>query len=190
MRRGDYSQPLLMAGCMAVPHSAALADITINGSGCSPRASRPMRRGNIYTGSTGGTIYRALAGGTTADPWIVPSAENGLTSLFGVLADDNRELLWVCNNAPFGGPPKPGAKSGVKSFDLVTGELTGSYDFPGDGPAACNDITILGVADLYISGHPAAGGSSISRPARRSSTCSPRTPSWSGSTGSRSRTTG
>lgn len=131
----------LAAGC-ATAHAAGPVDIPINGSRVHPESITSDAAGNIYVGSTGGTIYRAVAGGTSAEPWIAPSAANGLTSLFGVLADDRRGLLWVCNNPPFGGPPQPGAKSSLKAFDLTTGALEASYDLPGDGPFACNDIAV------------------------------------------------
>lgn len=122
--------------------AAAQSDIAINGSRVHPESITSDAAGNIYVGSVGGTIYRAQAGGATAEPWIVPSAGNGLTSLFGVLADDPRGLLWACNNPPFGGPLQPGAKSSLKAFDLATGELEASYDLPGEGPFACNDIAV------------------------------------------------
>ena len=122
--------------------AAAQSDIRINGSRVHPESITSDAAGNIYTSSTGGTVYRAEAGKTTAEPWIAPSSENGLTSLFGVLADDQRGLLWACNNPPFGGPPQPGAKSSLKAFDLKTGALKASYDLPGEGPFACNDIAV------------------------------------------------
>jgi sugar lactone lactonase YvrE len=122
--------------------AAAQSDIRINGSRVHPESITSDAAGNIYVPSTGGTIYRATPGATTAEPWIVPSAENGLTSAFGVLADEPRGFLWVCNNPPFGGPPQPGAKSSLKAFDLETGALKASYDFPTDGPAICNDIAV------------------------------------------------
>ena len=135
---------LSVAAALACLGSAAAAqsDIPINGSRVFPESITSDAAGNVYVGSTGGTIYRAVAGGTSAEPWIVPSAENGLTSLFGVLAHDASKTLWVCNNPPFGGPPQPGAKSSLKAFDLATGALKASYDLPGEGPFACNDIAV------------------------------------------------
>ncbi|OYW43994.1 MAG: hypothetical protein B7Z08_04200 [Sphingomonadales bacterium 32-68-7] len=118
------------------------SDIAINGSRVHPESITSDAAGNIYVGSVGGTIYRALAGSRTAEPWIVPSTSNGLTSLFGVLADDGRGTLWACNNPPFGGPAPAGATSGLKAFDLRTGALKANYDFPGQGPFACNDIAV------------------------------------------------
>ena len=120
-----------------------------------PESITADAKGNVYIGSLDGTIYRAKAGEDAAPAWIHPNAANGLTSLFGVLADDKSGLLWVCNNPPFGGPPA-GAKSGLKTFDLATGQLKASYPFPGDGPAACNDISIAADGTAYAS--DTAGG--------------------------------
>lgn len=132
----------LVAACTSVPAPSEPADIVIAGERVFPESITSDAAGNIYVSSFDGTIYRALAGSTRAEPWIRPSAENGLTSLFGVLADDARGLLWACNNPPFGSPPRPDARSALKAFDLNTGALKASYDFPGEGPFACNDIAV------------------------------------------------
>lgn len=150
MRRGGIFAALMVAGCMTVPSSPALADIPINGERIFPESITSDEIGNLYHGSNNGTIYRVQEGSASSQPWILPSEANGLTSVFGVFADDNRGLLWVCNNPGFGGPPKPGAKSSLKSFDIVNGELMGSYDFP-EGPAACNDIALRGLATTFAS---------------------------------------
>ena len=133
---------VLAAGCASLPGAPAPADIRINGSRVHPESITADAVGNIYVGSVPGIVYRALAGSRTAEPWIVPNAQNGLTSLFGVLADDARGLLWVCNNPPFGGPPPPGASVSLRAFDLETGALSGVYAFPAGGPAICNDIAV------------------------------------------------
>jgi sugar lactone lactonase YvrE len=148
MKRGGIFAALLAAGCMTVPNAAALADIPINGERIFPESITSDAQGNIYHGSNNGTIYRVLEGSPSSQPWILPSETNGLTSVFGVFADDNRGLLWACNNPGFGGPPKPGARSSLKSFDIVNGELIGSYDFP-EGQAACNDIALRGLATTF-----------------------------------------
>jgi hypothetical protein len=142
MRLGMMLAAVLTAGCARLPAASAPADILIQGSRVHPESITSDAAGNIYVGSIGGTVYRATAGSATAEPWIEPSAANGLTSLFGVLADDARGLLWVCNNPPFGAPPAPGVKSGLRAFDLATETLSAVFDFPGDGPFACNDIAV------------------------------------------------
>jgi sugar lactone lactonase YvrE len=139
----------MLALALAGTAAAAQSDIRIDGTRVHPESITSDAAGNIYVPSTGGTIYRALAGATTAEPWIAPSAENGLLSAFGVLADDARRTLWVCNNPPFGGPPQPGAKSSLKAFDLATGAIEASYDFPSDGPAICNDIAVAADGTTY-----------------------------------------
>lgn len=132
----------VVAECASLPAASAPADILIQGSRVHPESVTVDAAGNIYVGSIGGTVYRATAGSETAEPWIVPSAANGLTSLFGVLADDARGLLWVCNNPSLGGPPQPGARSSLRAFDLTSGTLSAAYELPGEGPFACNDIAM------------------------------------------------
>jgi sugar lactone lactonase YvrE len=131
----------VLTGCTTLSEPTP-ADIRINGSRVHPESITADAAGNIYVGSVPGTVYRALAGSRTAEPWIAPNAQNGLTSLFGVLADDDRDLLWACNNPPFGGPPQPGGTSSLKAFDLATGAFSASYPFHGEGPFTCNDIAV------------------------------------------------
>ena len=145
-----------LAGCETLPASPQAADIRINGSRVHPESITSDAAGNLYVGSIGGTVYRAVARSATAEPWIVPSEANGLTSLFGVLADDARGFLWVCNNPPFGSPPPPGARSALKAFDLGTGMLAAVYELPGEGPFACNDIAVAGDGTTFVT--ETAGG--------------------------------
>ncbi|HTM96731.1 MAG TPA: hypothetical protein VL100_13075 [Croceibacterium sp.] len=146
----------LLAGCASQVASPEPRDIAIGGSRVFPESITADAKGNIYVGSIDGTIYRATTGGDVAPAWIKPDAANGLTSLFGVLADEKSGSLWVCNNPPFGGPPPADAKSSLKTFDLATGQLKATYPFPGDGPAACNDIAIAANGTVYAS--DTAGG--------------------------------
>ena len=139
---GSARAAVMLAACATATGAQQPADIPIEGERVHPESITADAAGNLYVGSVPGTVYRVVAGSATAEPWIVPDAANGLTSLFGVLADDGRGLLWVCNNPPFGGPPQPGAKASLKAFDLSTGALKATYGFPGDGPAVCNDIAV------------------------------------------------
>lgn len=149
---GAILASLLLAGCVTVPHSPAVRDIAINGTRIFPESITSDSAGYLYNGSTSGTIYRTAPGGTTAEPWITPSAANGLMSLFGVLADETRGMLWACNNAPFGGPPPaPGTVSSLKGFDLKSGALRVSYDFPAGKPTVCNDIAVAGNGAVWAS---------------------------------------
>jgi len=153
--RGPGISIAAVLACLSTT-ATAQSDIPINGSRVFPESITSDAAGNVYVGSIDGTIYRAAAGTGTAEPWIRPSEHNGLTSLFGVLAEDARGLLWVCNNPPFGGPPQPGAKSGLKLFDLASGNYNANYDFPGEGPFACNDIAVEPDGTVYAT--DTAGG--------------------------------
>lgn len=141
----------LMIGCSAEApvETGEPSDIMIAGSRVFPESITSDAAGNIYVGSIGGVIYRALAGSDTAEPWVHPDEENGLMSLYGVLADDRNGILWTCNNPPFGAPAPPDAVSGIKAFDLSSGAFRGSYDFP-PGPAACNDAALAEDGTLYV----------------------------------------
>lgn len=142
----------LMAGAALVAAASAKAppaNVTINGSRVFPESLTSDAADNLYNGSNNGTIYRALKGAATAEPWIVPSAENGLRSLFGVFADDARGLLWACDNPNLF--KRETGTSTLRAFSLKTGKLTAHYDFPTDGPAACNDIAVAKDGTLWVS---------------------------------------
>lgn len=135
----------------AAPASARLAqNVTIDGSRIFPESLSSDAAGNIYVGSNAGTVYRSLAGSDTATPWIAPDDENGLMTVFGVLVDEPRALLWVCTNPNPGAPPVAGAASAIKSFNLADGSLNSSHGFPSDvGLLQCNDMTIADNGDMF-----------------------------------------
>ena len=143
----------LLAGCVTAPGASVSGDVPINGTRVFPESITSDVAGNLYNASIAGTIYRTLAGTRTAEPWIIPSEANGLTSLFGVMADDARGLLWACNNPNmFAGET---GRSSLLAFDLRSGQLSGRYDFP-EGPAACNDIAVAADGVVWVS--ETAGG--------------------------------
>jgi sugar lactone lactonase YvrE len=141
----------LLAACTTVSAASEPADITIVGSRVFPESIASDAAGNIYVGSNGGTIYRALAGTTQAEPWIVPSEANGLRSLFGVFADDGHKVLWACSIPNLFAQPRETGTSVLKAFDLATGALKASYEFPADKPSACNDIAVARDGTVYAS---------------------------------------
>ena len=142
---------ILLCGCVTVQAQPEPVDIPINGARVFPESITSDAAGNLYNSSSNGTIYRTIPGGKSAEPWIVSNAENGLTSLLGVFADERHGTLWACNNPPFGAPPSPSAVSSVKAFDLKTGRFRASYDFPAGKPAACNDIAIAADGAMWAS---------------------------------------
>jgi len=143
---------LLLTAC-ATPDAASgesplVNEVRMQGERLHPESITSDADGTLYIGSNPGTIFRALAGEEEARPWIAPDAVNGLQTVFGVLVDDRRGLLWVCSN------PAPGqsdARPSIKSFSLESGELANSYPLSVEGPAMCNDMTIAPNGDVFAS---------------------------------------
>ncbi|GAA0268671.1 hypothetical protein GCM10009127_05650 [Alteraurantiacibacter aestuarii] len=124
----------------------AIETITLEGERLFPESITSDADGIIYAGSNRGAIYRIEPGSATGSVWIAPDAQNGLLSVFGVLADDTRGWLWVCSNPAMG----EDGSSAVKTFALADGSLVASHPFPADaGPVLCNDMAVAGNGDLY-----------------------------------------
>lgn len=144
----------LLTGCVAVyparptiPH-----EITIAGERLFPESIASDAAGNIYVGSNPGSIYRAMRGRQVANVWLVPDRVNGLQSVFGVLVDDARRLLWVCSNPNTFATPRQEGRATVKAFDLANRRLVHDLPIPADaGPAMCNDMTVDSNGDVYVS---------------------------------------
>ena len=109
--------------------------------------------GTVYLGSlTKPTIYRALPNATTATPWIHLSGDGAITSL-GVLADARSNTLWVCALRAAPDATTPGPRSTLRSFNLATGDPTGSYPLPGER-TVCNDIAVAPNGTVYANDSP------------------------------------
>ncbi|MES2699667.1 MAG: hypothetical protein V4647_08665 [Pseudomonadota bacterium] len=139
----------LLASCATVPEVRTTPpDIVLQGERLFPESITSDAAGNLYIGSNPGMIFRARAGDSVARPWIVPDAANGLATVFGVLVDEGRGLLWVCSN------PRQGTPDGVpqiKTFRLADGAMVATYPLSIAGPAMCNDMTVAPNGDVYAS---------------------------------------
>jgi sugar lactone lactonase YvrE len=71
--------------------------------------------------------------------------------LFGVFADDGHKVLWACSIPNLFAQPRETGTSVLKAFDLATGALKASYEFPADKPSACNDIAVARDGTVYAS---------------------------------------
>jgi sugar lactone lactonase YvrE len=131
-----------MAVACGVAHAARpLPDVTIEDTNVYPESISSTANGTLFAGSVKGIIFRAAPGSSTAQAWITPSEQNGLLSVFGVLADERSGTLWICSTpSPLRNPPSVGT-SALMAFDLKSGKQKGAYPFPGP-PSVCNDVTI------------------------------------------------
>ncbi len=142
-----------LIGAAAVAQAAAApAEITINGDRIFPESITSAPDSSLIFGSIGQhAIYRAKPGSATADVWIAPNTE-GISSVFGVLADPKSNTLWACTGTPAFGPPQPGAPppapSKLYAFDLKTGAHKAHYELPTQG-AFCNDIAVDAAGNAY-----------------------------------------
>ena len=139
--------------CASIARVPALArtQIAPEDTAVSPENITSSRDGTVYFGSmTKGTIYRAVPGAARAEPWILASTA-GLTRVLGVLADDESNMLWVCQNATTGtgGAPVVGQPA-LRAFDLTSGAAKGTYPFPPNS-RICNDIAVSSDGTAYVS---------------------------------------
>ena len=148
---GIVAPGLLATACVGMGTSTSTGaeppPITLPGERLFPESITSDAAGHIYIGSNPGTIWRARAGDTVAVPFIVPLAANGLATVFGVLVDEPRGLLWVCSNPRQG----EGGAPAILTFRLNDGTLAASYPLTIDGPAMCNDMTVAPDGDVYAS---------------------------------------
>ncbi len=123
-------------------------EIIIPGDRYFPEGVTATSEGVFFVGSLfEGCIMRSPAGAAQMEPFI-ESGSNGLVSVLGLWADENRNTLWACSSDAGNGKLTGSAPVGVKAFDLQTGAAKGSYDFPGGGFA--NDLTLDLEGNLYV----------------------------------------
>lgn len=133
----------------ATPVEESRTEITINDPDAAPENLTSSQNGTVFFGSiTTGIIYRALPGEAQAEAWIAAD-EGGLTRVFGVLADDRTNTLWVCANPPADSDDASKLTPAVIAYDLETGENKGTYPFLDDG--LCNDIAVAADGTAYVS---------------------------------------
>ena len=140
--------PLLAALLLAAAslHAANPTEITLPADRLFPESITSTSDGTLIIGSLGhGTVSRIAPGKTTADVWI-KAGTGGLNNVLGVYADEKGKLLWVCSN----NLENKGEATSVKSFDLKTGAIKGTYPITG-ADALCNDIAVANDGTAYIS---------------------------------------
>ena len=138
---------LLCAACAA--RAGSPEAIRIAGTSIYPESLTSSADGTLYVGSLAGTIYRALPGQATAEPWIHRTRQNGLLSVFGVLADDRHRTLWVCSSPARLPGGVPTGSAAVVRFDLTSGARTGIDRLPG-ARAICDDVALAPDGSAYV----------------------------------------
>lgn len=131
-------------GCATVPRG----DVLIDDQAVYPESLSSTRKGRLFIGSIKGNVYHAGERDTTARAWIEPSEQNGLQSVYGVLAHESSGTLWVCSVPNGFAPPKPGAITALVAFDLASGAFRASYPFP-PGRSVCNDMSVGRDGSVY-----------------------------------------
>jgi sugar lactone lactonase YvrE len=124
--------------------------VSLPGEALYPEGIAATADGTFYVGSLReGTIWRVPpgAGEPEAAPFAAAGA-NGLVSALGLLADEERGLLWACSSDPGVGTRTGEDPPAVVAFDLATGAASGRFELPGGG--FCNDLALDGAGNLYV----------------------------------------
>lgn len=145
---------LALAACSTTP-PAPKTNILVEGARIFPESVTSTADGRVIVGSVFGAVYNAEPGAPTATKWIeVESMDGGDVAVFGVLAHDASNTLWVCTSGnSFGGATPSTDPVALRSFDLATGAPKAVYPFPprdGGGASVCNDVTIAEDGTAYV----------------------------------------
>jgi hypothetical protein len=142
----------LLGGCTAASQGAAgrtaAGDILIDDTAVHPESITSTSDGSVITGSLKGVLFRAGPNDTVAKAWARPSAAEGQQpAIFGVLAHEASQTLWVCTvrNTFQGGGPAPTA---LIALDLETGARKSVHVFP-EPLGICNDIAVARDGTVY-----------------------------------------
>jgi sugar lactone lactonase YvrE len=131
---------------------AAPPSIALPGDRAFPENIASTRDGTLYVGSLGaGGVFRISGQRPPPEMWIKPGAF-GSRSIFGVLADERSNTLWVCSNDLSAvGVAGPSTESGsnLKGFDLKTGAGKLSAALPGEH-RLCNDIAVGPDGSVFV----------------------------------------
>jgi len=143
----------LLVGVAAVCCASSLrcaaqtaTQITLPGERLYTESITSTSDGTLIVGSLGKKdISRILPGTTKVEEWIAPGT-GGLNQVFGVYADEKSSTLWVCSDRV---GDAGGEAPALETFNLKTGQPTGSYPLAGD-KGFCNDIAVGEDGTAYI----------------------------------------
>lgn len=116
-----------------------------------PESVTSISDGTLYVGSFNKGGVTRIAPDGKADQLVKPG-DNGSRSTLGVLADEKRQILYVCSNDISGlGVAGPSDSKGawLKTFDLKSGAPKGSFALA-DAKSLCNDIALGSDGTAYV----------------------------------------
>ncbi len=130
----------------AVAAGSPPAEVSIAGEGIFTESLTSTADGTLIIGSATRTLYRAAPGGRQAQAWVDLPASSP-RSIFGVLAHEASNTLWVCTGT-LGQVDSPPPRATLYALELTTGALKESYPLPTDD-ALCNDIAVGADGSVY-----------------------------------------
>jgi hypothetical protein len=137
----------ICTGLLSIGSAQAGDLVTFAGADIFPESITSTADGTLYMSSAARTIYRALPGAATAQPWIEtePAAPR---SVFGVLAHEPSKTLFACTGT-VGTITSPPPQSTLYTFDLTTGAPKQRHPLPTPN-AICNDIAVASDGTVYV----------------------------------------
>jgi sugar lactone lactonase YvrE len=143
-----YTWLILAAGMAA---GSPPAEVTISGEGIFTESLTSTRDGALIFGSATRALYRAAPGETQAQLWVELPASSP-RSIFGVLAHEPSNTLWVCTGT-LGKVEAPPPRASLYALQLATGALKKAYPLP-TADALCNDIAVGADGSVYATDSP------------------------------------
>ncbi len=135
----------------AVTAGSPPAEVTISGEGIFTESLTSTRDGTLIFGSATRTLYRAAPGESQAKPWVELPASSP-RSIFGVLAHEDSNTLWVCTGT-LGQVDTPPPRATLYALELADGALRKAYPLPA-ADALCNDIAVGADGSVYATDSP------------------------------------
>jgi sugar lactone lactonase YvrE len=127
------------------------AEVTISGEGIFTESLTSTRDGTLIFGSATRALYRAARPDEQAQLWVELPASSP-RSIFGVLAHEASNTLWVCTGT-LGQVETPPPRATLYALALANGALKKAYPLP-TADAVCNDIAVGADGSVYATDTP------------------------------------
>jgi sugar lactone lactonase YvrE len=126
----------------SLPSRPATATLALPGATYYPESVTVAADGALYISSLGGAgVVRIAAASTTAETFVAGTGKN----IAGVYADDDAQLVYVCENQL---TASPAVAPRLIAYRMADGAQAKVYAFP--QPGVCNDMVLDGAHNLYV----------------------------------------